>query len=55
MTATLLAVGVGAVAIVVGVAGLAGPWWALVVAGTFALIVGVLVYDPEPRKTGSPK
>lgn len=46
----VLAAVAGAAAIVTGVAGLAGPWWALIAGGTFVLVgAGALLYDPETR------
>ncbi|WP_176562170.1 hypothetical protein [Mycolicibacterium palauense] len=50
----LLAAVVGAAAVVAGVAGQFGPWWALMVGGTFTL-AAALLYDPESRKPGNPR
>lgn len=47
----LLAAIIGAAAIVAGVAGQFGPWWALMVGGVFMLAGAVLFY--EPRKPDS--
>lgn len=51
----LLAAVVGAAAVVAGLAGQFGPWWALIVGGTFTLAAAVLLYDPESRKPGNPR
>ncbi|MGE2733839.1 hypothetical protein [Mycolicibacterium vaccae] len=52
----LLAAVAGAAAIVAGIAGLAGPWWALIAGGSF-LIAGsaALLYDPDKRTAGKPR
>lgn len=50
----LLAAALGAAAIVGGIAGLAGPWWALIVGGAFVMVGSLaLLYDPDKRKAGS--
>lgn len=49
----LLAAIIGAAAVVAGVAGQFGPWWALMVGGVFILAAAVLFYDPAPRKPDS--
>lgn len=43
----LLAAIIGAAAIVAGVAGQFGPWWALIAGGVFLLAAAVLFYDPQ--------
>lgn len=49
----LLVAIVGVAAIVAGVAGQFGPWWALIVGGALGLVGAVLLYDPE--KPGNPR
>lgn len=52
MTALQAVVGAAAsvILLVVGIAGLVGPWWACIAAAVPIAVVVVLLYDPAPKK-----